>query len=151
MYPGMFEGTNNVEAMVKSGTRALGKANIIDLGKSDERIALLVTHNILNKINDYFRRQKASGIGIMFVFPRAGVLLEDGQKPIQRDIVGALKEAPSLNTGFILSEEREIDTQKDLVPIIESRINIVQGNDVGVQLKGSKSYRVLIRPTLSKE
>ena len=151
MYPGIFDGSNHIEAMIKSSTRALGKANIIDLSKSDERITLLAAHNILSKISDYFKQHKVSGMGLMVVLPRAGVFLEDGQKPIQRGMIAILKEFHSMNVGFILSEEKEIDTPKEVLPIIESKINIVQGNDVSVQFKGRKSYRVLVRPTLSKE
>ena len=87
----------------------------------------------------------------MVLIPQAVVLLGDSQKLIEKDMAAIIREFASLNIGFVLSGEKEIDTPKDLLTAVEARINIVQGNDIGVQLKGQKSYRVLVRPTLSRE
>jgi len=151
MYPGIFNKNSSVEAMVKGSTKALGKANIVDLSKSDDRIALLAMHNVLSKIRSYFREQRTGGMGILVVIPQAAYYLGDSQKVIEKDMAAIIREFEQLNVGFVISEEKEIDTPKDLLPAIETKINVVKGNDVGVQLKGKKSYRVLVRPTLSRE
>ena len=151
MYPGIFNKNSSVEAMVKGSTKALGKANIVDLSKSDDRIALLAMHNVLSKIRSYFREQRTGGMGILVVIPQAAYYLGDSQKVIEKDMAAIIREFEQLNVGFVISEEKEIDSPKDLLPAIETKINVVKGNDVGVQLKGKKSYRVLVRPTLSRE
>jgi len=151
-YPRMFDGHNNIGAMVKSGTRALGKANIINISKTDERLTLLISHNIMSSIKEYFRQGKASGgMGFMVLLPKASKIHGDSQKILEKEINTMLAEYGKIGLGFVLSEDKEIDIPQDVLKEVEARLNIVSGNDVGVQLSGRKSYRVLVRPTLSRE
>ena len=87
----------------------------------------------------------------MIVIPNAEkIKLKDNQKIIATEIYLLLNEFQKLGIAFSLGVKQLIDISPSLKENVDAQINIISGNDIGVQLKNRKSYRVLARPTLSK-
>jgi len=62
-----------------------------------------------------------------------------------------LNQMTAKGVTFGLGVKQIIDVEAGTKENIDVKINVVNANDVGVQLKNRKAYRVLVRPTLSRQ
>lgn len=149
-YPGMLDGENNVEELAKHWAKSLGRASIISLKELDEREALLLIDSLLNELKNTYSGKK--GLNAVIVLPEAERILQRRQKQnkIIEDIQKNLLTLEESGIGYILEtttlNELEQEIEKNALAIAK----VVKENDVGIQVKGRKSYRVSIRPSLSK-
>ncbi|MEK6941334.1 MAG: DUF87 domain-containing protein [archaeon] len=150
-YQGLFDGSNDMEGLTMSGTRSLGMAGIIDLSGVEPKIVFLIVHNILSSALKFFRdKEKDAGKKAAFFMPELSALLARNlSNELSNEIDQMLKSLQGLGIGIAASEEKPIDVTKEISEICETKVNIVVKNDVGVQVKGRKSYRVFLRPALS--
>lgn len=149
--PGLFDGTNPVEELTTRKVKALGRGSILDLNSVDERIRMLLVHNILFSILEYFKgKEKGKGIMFLIVIPEAKNVFSEKISPaISKDIAGLIAQLESFGIGYIFSGESEMDFPQETMQGAEAQISIIQERDCAVSLKGRKSYRVILRPTLS--
>ena len=151
MYEGLFEGKNNMEDISKSSSGKIGRASVLNLKGTDERTAKLVVQNIFNGMLAYYTEKGSSSLKSILIWPSADSLLATKEESIlANDISQIIPKLNDYGIGFCLEIPDFVDTKEDVKQSIETRINIVKDNDVGVQLKGRKSYRVFVRPGLSK-
>jgi len=151
-YPKLFGAENDIAQIIKKGQSNLARATHIKLTLLDERSQILLIHSILKEITEHVKGTKASSsLTAMIVIPNAEkIKLKDNQKIIATEIYLLLNEFQKLGIAFSLGVKKIIDINPSLKENVDAQINIISGNDIGVQLKNRKSYRVLARPTLSK-
>lgn len=150
-YPKMYEGTNDIESLIKSRTKGIGRAAIINISEPDERLALMLVHSIVSGIYEYCKKQGKSKLArALIIMPEAGKAIPYTAKNVlSEDIAKELVEITQYGIGHVLSSARPADVSKSVGDRIEAKINIVKGNDAGVSMKDRKSYRAFIRPGLS--
>ncbi|MFH1224893.1 MAG: hypothetical protein V1676_03740 [Candidatus Diapherotrites archaeon] len=151
-YPDLFEGSNDMEEMSKGWMKGLGRAALLHLHTGDARVNLLVTHSILRSLQKYYAKQgETRKVKAMLIMPECGMMFPRNPKNILS------QEAPEVlvdisgkyGIGYAISDEKPIDLATAVIENTEAKIEIVKGNDAGVQLRDRKSYRVFIRPALS--
>ncbi len=150
-HPNLFEGTNSVEEIATRKVKSLGRGSILDLSGIDEKTRMVLAHNILSQLLEYFKgKEKQQGLKTVVVIPDAKVLLDEKISPsLSKDISSILTQFEKNGVGYVLSNESELDFPQTIVQNSEAQISFIQQNDCAVQLKGRKGYRVLLRPTLS--
>ena len=152
-YPKLFGGKNNTPEILKKGTSNIARTALLNLSELDERSSVLVTHSVLKGLNEHLKGTKETkSMVAMVLLPRAEIIASRGkQKKISGEIYMILNTLPKVGAGFVLGVKNKIDIDTTTKQNIDAKINIVSGNDIGVQLKNQKLYRVLCRPTLSKQ
>ena len=104
-------------------------------------------------------------------FEKAGIIIEsleqdiseiykkEGLKGLEKiptigkaigEIIEDLIEMHDYGIGFVLGAPREVDLAQPVRAKTEARASIIKGNDIGISLRGRKSYRVSARPGLSE-
>lgn len=150
MYEGLFDSQINLDEIIKgTGSAAVGRASILDLGKGDEKTTKLAIHNVLAGIIK--SSPEKSALKRMVLLPNSETIIPISDRSlVSGDIVNALAQLNNRGSGFCLSIGNIIDAKKEIRENVQSQINIISGNDMGIQLEGRKSYRALIRPGLSR-
>lgn len=147
IYPGLFGGANDMQTIMKKGASNIGRASVIDFSLLDDRGSVLLVHSIIKGA----LKESAKGGSVLTIIPNAAFLQGKGkQNIISKEIYNGLNELVEKKSLFALGTKKVIDIDSETRKNIMVRINVVSGNDVGVQLQAKKSYRVLVRPTLSK-
>ena len=148
IYPKLFGGKNEIDEMMKKGNANIARASIIDAESLDERSTLLLAHSLVRGI---FLEAK-NGKSVMIVLPNVEFMqANEKTEIISSEIYDYLNKIAEQGSYFCISAGKTIDIEKGTRDSAEVNINIVSANDVSVQLKARKGYRVLIRPALSQE
>ena len=66
------------------------------------------------------------------------------------EIAQLLLKLPDYGVGVAVSADKEMDLKPGYAQYVEARAEIVAGDDCGLNLRGRKNYRVLLRPGLSR-
>ncbi len=152
IYPNIFGGENNVEDMVKGSSANIARATVIRVDSVDEKAAALIAHSILRSLSAFVKGMEGRNVKAIAVIPEAGKILPNEKELIvSREISEMLREFQKNGLAFAVSAGSMIDLRADLRKECETNLSIVSGNDVSVQMKNRKGYRVLVRPTLSVE
>jgi hypothetical protein len=151
MYSGVFEGHNDTEDMTKKKARTIGRASILSLKGADPRISKLIIHNIFNGALKHYSAKGKAGLKTMLILPDSEKIISVSEKGmLSKGLEHIIPRLGQYGVGFCLGMENFVEAGRDIKQNIEADINVIKGNDAGVQLKKRKSYRVLIRPALSR-
>jgi hypothetical protein len=151
-YPSVFDGSNDIAEVSRGWLKGLGRASVIRLGEHDQRVSLMVVHCLIKGLLEHYKKQGPSKqLRSLFVLPEAGRVIPRGEdNELVRETVSNLSEMQQYGVGFALGCNSELDLAEGTAKASEAKVSIVKGNDAGVQLKGRKTYRVLLRPGLSE-
>ncbi|MBU0662828.1 hypothetical protein KJ891_05175 [Candidatus Micrarchaeota archaeon] len=151
-YPDLFEGVNDIEGMSKGWMRGLGRGTILHMHTGDLRVWLLVVHSLLRGMQEFQAQHgETKKIKTMLILPEVVKFMpRNAQNVLSQEIVEVLVDiSKRYGMGYALSADKSIDISGAIVANSDAKIQLISGNDAGVQLKGQKSYRVFIRPALS--
>ncbi len=150
-YPELFDGENNIAEISKSWLHGLGRAGIVNMGGHDKRVSLIMLHCIIHGLLEHYKKQGPSAqLRSMIIIPQVeSIIGRNENSELAKTIIQDLNEMQQYGVGNAVSVAHEIDLQPGMLDAAKAKVKIVQGNDVGVQLKGRKNYRVLLRPGLS--
>ena len=151
-YPGLFNGPNDVKEISRGWMRGLGRAGRILIGQQDERASLMVVNSLIKGLLNYYREQGSSKqLRGLLIIPQANKIMpRTAEDKFVKEIAAGLVQLQKFGLGFALGVEKLIDLSPEIVNASTARIGIVKGNDVGIQLKDRKNYRILLRPGLSE-
>ncbi len=151
-YPFLFGVENDIAEMARQGSSNIARAAVLEFENIDERSITLICYSLLREIYDYFKAKgPAQGTRAMILMPNVHAFqAKDRQKLIAAEMISMIKEFSRYGIGFVIGSEHHIDIEPALREQGEAEINVVSGNDISVQLKNRKAYRVLVRPTLSR-
>ncbi|MFH1255688.1 MAG: hypothetical protein V1494_00175 [Candidatus Diapherotrites archaeon] len=151
-YPELFKAKNTFDEISKSWVKSIGRAGIINLKDTDARQALLIVNNVVNGVIERFKAtERTMSTKALIVIPDAEKIIgRAGKEILAVQTAKALAEGPLYGVAFAVSAERELDLAEELSKTADARIELISGNDAGVQLKNKKAYRVFLRPALSK-
>ncbi|MCR4334962.1 MAG: hypothetical protein NUV57_00305 [archaeon] len=148
-YPDLFGGGNETTDMIKKSTSNIARASIIDISSLDERSSILIIHSIIKEIS--MSKQKSNSGFVSIIIPKGELIqAKENQNIISREIYSLLNELSVSGAMILIAAGKSIDIDQATKQDANVTINIVSGNDVGIQMKNRKSYRVLVRPTLSE-
>ncbi|MEM4261560.1 MAG: hypothetical protein QXI10_01220 [Candidatus Diapherotrites archaeon] len=152
MNPNIFGGYIDVEDLVKQGNAGIARASVIKLENLNDKASLLLIYSVVKNVRNYFAAKGLSqAIRLIINVPKGSLLKEvDGSTMLSREVSSLLIDAQENGVAYIVGAQHSIDINQEIRSDAKAKIDIVLGNDVGVQLKNSRSYRVLVRPTLSK-
>ncbi|MFH1586981.1 MAG: hypothetical protein ABID38_03945 [Candidatus Diapherotrites archaeon] len=150
-YPNLFEGKNDLDDLSKKPSKGIGRSGIIHFEDYDLRASLIVIHNILNGLIQESKKMGATRtVKLVVILANAGEIIpKDNPNSYAKQFSALLSELNKYGIAFVLDTESTIDLLPDVANLGESKINIVGGNEAGVQIKQRKGYRVLLRPGLS--
>lgn len=150
-YSDLFGGKNDVSELAKEGTSNIARASLLNLSGLDARAKALVLISTLREINASFKlNARPNSIKAMVFVPSIEAAQHKEKMPqISKGIVQSLKELPQNGGAYCLAAEHLIDIEQDIRNDATAKLSIVLENDVSVQLGNMKTYRVLVRGTLS--
>lgn len=153
-YPNLFGGPNEIEEMMRQGTANIARASILEIDSLDERSSSILFYTLLKGIFEFCKKSdKGLDINAMVLIPQSQQLFKPkGKSQVGlKEIVQILKDFSKYGVAYIVASEHLIDIEQEIKNDSTAQINVVSDNDISVQLTGKKSYRVLVRPTLSKQ
>jgi len=153
IYPSLFGGPNDIDEMTKQGTANIARASVLEFESMDQRSSLLLFHSVMRGIYEYSKKRGKTGdVRLMLIIPHTHFLkINERQKTDIEDIIAILSDLQSFGVSFALAAENLIDVNLDIKNATNAKLNVVSENDIGVQLTNRKAYRVLVRPTLSRQ
>ncbi len=150
-YTGLFGGENNIDEVCKTWVKAIGRAGIVEMKGLDSRQELMLAHSLVNGILEYYKKKgKTTVLKAAVAIPSAEKIVPLEGNILQREIAAMLSEIAAYGVGVILSAKNGTDLDRKLYATMETMINIVNGNDAGIRIKGRKGYRAFIRPGISR-
>ena len=139
-YPELFGKSISVEELTKKWPGNLGRATIINTKELNSEEKVIFVQTILRLLDREIKNERNDRV--MCFIPKA-----DRELLIGIDkVIEVIKRLESLGIGFVFGAENFIAQLDDS---INARINVVQGNDVAIAIKGDRNYRVSLRPSLS--
>ena len=151
-YPELFDGKNDIAEISKNWFRGIGRAGIVKLSEIDERASLIIVQSLVRGILEYYKKEgPTKGIKSVIVIPEADKLINSqNENSLSKNIANDLDELGKYGVAYVLGANKNSDLSKKIIGSAEAKLSIIRDNDVGVQLKDRKQYRVLIRPSLSE-
>ena len=150
-YPGMFCAGNKIDEISKSWLKTLGRVGLLELKGVDNRTTLLVAHSLLAGLTGFYKTKgKSKGMRAFMVLPEIEKAApREAENILYQECLENLFGLLDYGVGFMASTEKAMNVSEQIAKDSEAMLNIVSKNDIAVQLKNRKGYRVLIRPALS--
>ncbi|MFH1239744.1 MAG: hypothetical protein V1672_00845 [Candidatus Diapherotrites archaeon] len=151
-YPELFDGENDVAEISKNWFRGIGRAGIVKLSDIDERASLIIVQSLLKGILEYYKKEgPTKGIKSVIVIPEADKIINSqNENSMSKNIANDLDELGKYGVAYVLGAHKNSDLTRKIIGSAEAKLSIIRENDVGVELKDRKQYRVLVRPSLSE-
>lgn len=151
-YPELFSGENDIAEISKNWFRGIGRAGIVKLSEIDERASLIIVQSVIRGILNYYKKEgPAKGIKSAIIIPEADKIINSqNENSLSKNIANDLDELGKYGVAYVLSADKKSDFSRKILGSAEAKLSIIRDNDIGVELKDRKQYRVLIRPSLSK-
>ena len=151
IYPHLFGGANQIENICKAWVQGIGRAGVVHTEDVDARGQWIVTYAIVKGLLDFYKSQgKSKTIKAMLFIPNADLFIPNSKEgSIFNRLAEVISELSEYGMGFALECKNGADLSKKIIDSSEARASIIKANDTGIQLKGRKNYRVLLRPGLS--
>ncbi len=144
-YKDLF-GRLNMDDFMSGWLQGMGKVSLVTL-LPDRSASLLLIHSFLSGISKYF---KGEDIKAFIMILKADRVFPPVSSPLLDSVRKGVAEARKRGVGVILEAEQEVLLHPDVQKLVETRISVVKGRDVGVKSLARKPYRVVIRKTLSE-
>ncbi len=144
-FPNLYSGDFVVSDFFKDLGKNMGHANLVILNKNNALANREIIFNVLKKVSNLAQ----SNPPIAIIIPNAKEILgRDAVDLLTKSTVDLIN-ADRENSYFFFTFN-ETDLDKSLFEKSTAKLSILEENDVGLALKDSKPYRLVLRPTLSK-
>ncbi len=152
IYPQLFNGKNNIEEIVRRPFKKIGRASIVKMGEIDPRALTLLLESLSTEIINFFSKKgEAKNARLLVVIPRIERIFTIKENLELKEFIRMLTEMKRFGISFIMGTERRSDLSKELMQICETKTSIIKENDAAIDFPDSKNYRILVRPSLSRE
>lgn len=151
-FPGMFNGTNTIEEISKSWFQSIGRVGVLRVKNVAPKLRNLLIYTILRGVYELYSRCGISGrIKSLVIVPEAPMLFNYASEPaLAKELERLFSQSNTQDVGFAFSSAHEIDLPKNILTLIEARLSVVAGRELGVTLAGRKNYRVSVRDAYSQ-
>ena len=150
MAPHYWEGQNPIEEISKNWFHSIARIGIIKMREVHPLFRGLVAFAITKGIVDFYQKKGVSGkIKSYVVIPEAQTLFTAKKSAFQQAMARLLQEMSTQDVGFLLSVPHDIDIPSELAKNCEAQISIINGSESAVDLAGRKSYRLMVRDSVS--
>ncbi len=139
-YGELFGKSISIAELTKKWPGNLGRATIINTKELNENEKIIFIQTILRLLDKEVKNERNDRI--MFFIPDADETLGN----ISKKLMGVINRLEGLGIGFVFGAQKFMPQLDD---IINARIDVVEGRDVAISIKGDKNYRVILRPSLS--
>jgi hypothetical protein len=152
IYPETFGAEHDLKRFSKIWANNVGIAHIISFEGKDERIKRLAVSALASCLKRAYEKEgKGKQMHLMLVMPSAEFIVpREATSEAYKLLAEVLKDLDTCGIGLVLECEHIAKLSKDVLESMHATITVIQGNDVGVQVEGRNSYRVLVRPGLSE-
>jgi hypothetical protein len=152
IYPELFGGANNIEEIVQSWFKKIGKASIINVGKTDPRALTFFLDSLAQEIVVFFSKQgETQKAKLLVAIPQIEKVFSIKDSLVLNDLIKMLTEMKRFGISFIIGTDKKGDLSKELLQLAETKVSIIKENDAAIDFPNTKSYRVLLRPSLSEQ
>lgn len=140
-YANIFGKNIDFQELVKKWPGSLGRATIIDTSKLDKKENLLFTQAAMNYLQKSVKNESV---------PEIALILNKTEELLKvKKIIQIINELETSGFGAIFVGKNTVP--EELEDSIVTKINIIKGNDIAINVKGKPSYRIYLRPSLSGE
>lgn len=140
-FPRLFGEATPTDELIKTIPGRLGRAVIFDTKNLSPEEKVIFTHAIFRQITKSASESKK--INCVLVAPKFDDLLKQNEQRANT-IISRLE---SRGIGFVIGSSKEMPDP--ITQITTVKASIISGKDVAISVKGKRSYRVILRPTLS--
>jgi ribosomal protein L28 len=151
-YNKLLSQKNSFEELIKIPIKGIGKASLLEMDSLKEKEKFLSTYSVIKLIFESIKKEgKTNQTKTILVLPEAQKIIpKENRNLLQEELIDILKELPEYGCGIMLEVQTSNELDKKTIDYITSTFTVIQGKDIGVQLKNRKSYRAIIKPGLSK-
>lgn len=152
IYPKLFTGKNPIQQISGGWVRGIGRANILLFEKNDLRKNLLVLQSLINGLLKQFKgSEKSESLkALLFLSGADTAIPHFKSNSVSEKIASDISKLREYGVGFILESKDKVNIAREVKDQAECFLSVIKNNDVGVNVKNRKNYRVLVRPGLSK-
>ncbi|MEM0359725.1 MAG: hypothetical protein QXK06_00095 [Candidatus Diapherotrites archaeon] len=152
IYPGLFTGTNPIKEIAEGWLKGIGRANILEMERTDIRKNLLILQSIISGVLEFFRSAGKSEMlkAMVFVTDSEIVVPAFKANAAHKRIALDISQLREYGVGYALELRDKVNLAKELKSQVQAAITLIEKNDAGVIVERRKNYRVLLRPGLSK-
>ena len=119
----------------------LGRAVVVNTKFLSNEEKVIFIHTILRQITKAFSQSNNSDCTV--IIPKLDLLLESNKERVTTSLL----RASTRGLGLILGAEKELPSE--LNELLPTRLSVVSGKDTAVMIKGKRTYRIDLRPSLS--
>ncbi len=141
-----YGGANNIQQLTESKFKGLGSIHIIKTQKQ-EKENIFFLYSLLNELKEYIRENNRSGF---LIIPKLHRFI--GLPPFSEfdeKIIQELKQLSELGFGIIVDDDN-LSIMPESLRSFETVLSIIRGRDATISFKGKRSYRLYVRPSMSK-
>lgn len=152
MNQAVFGGYVDIEELAKQGSAGIARASVITIENMNDKVSSLLIYSLVKNLKNYFSTKgRSQAIRLIVTIPKGSLLKQvEDSTLISKAISSLLIEAQENGIAYVIGAQHSIDISSEIRSHASAKIDVVLGNDVGVQFRNARAYRVLVRPTLSK-
>ena len=140
-YPDLFGEALESSELVKMIPGKIARAVLLDTRELLRREKIIFMHSIMRQLTRSAGQTKSTNA--VLIIPEAHLLFDhDPDKTTT-----TLMRLTNRGYGIILGVHEEVP--EELEKTLATKMNVVTGKDIAVTIKGKRSYRVILRPSLS--
>ncbi len=143
---GLYGEGNDIDALTESKFKGMGTIHRIKVKKGDDE-NIFFLYALTEELKRFLKEQNRAGFIIIpklhrFIgFPPFGEL--------ENKIVENIKEITDIGFGAILDEDNIIILPEE-IKNFDTYLTVIHGRDASISFRSKRSYRIYIRPSLSK-
>lgn len=140
-FNSIFGQSTPSEELTRAIPGRLGRAIVVNTKFLSNEEKIIFVHTILRQITKAFSENNTSDCTI--VIPKLDLLLDSNKERVTTSLL----RASNRGLGLILGAEKELPSE--LNELLPTKISVVSGKDAAVMIKGKRTYRIDLRPSLS--
>ncbi|MDD2531669.1 MAG: hypothetical protein WC108_02875 [Bacteroidales bacterium] len=137
----IFGQSTSSEELIRAIPGRLGRGIIINTKNLLIEEKIIFTQTLLRQLTKFASEKNQTKCGI--VIPKIDYLLEFNKERTLTTITRTMNRG----LGLIIGSEKELPLE--LNSLLSTKMSIITGKDIAVMIKGKKTYRINLRPSLS--
>ncbi len=151
-YSKLLSQKNSFNELTENQIKGIGKASLLELKTIEEKKQFLITYSVVKLVLETLKKiGKTNQTKLVIAIPSSEKIIpKENPNLLQQELNNIILELTEYGCGVILETPILTELSTQTIEKTKSTFTIIRGKDVGVQLKNKKSYRIILKPSLSK-
>ena len=146
IYTGVFNGEVKIDDIILSKIRGMNTIVRIDVSMIPDSIKIALVYSVMRSLLE----QNKGNMNVFCFVPFGEKIIPITPKTeIQKEFVDLLFACFKQGIGFCTAAPYDIDINQEIVDQSTMKIEFIKDNEIAIKEANARSYRILLRPTLS--